>query len=331
MIFTLAFCGTAGSAAAQEAAVVRYLWHDRTVSVETEGRLRLGGRKTRATDRFAVASTGKALLAVALLQLHERGVPSLQEPVKKWLPKSVVDAFGGLKGLSIMHLLQMRSGLVDYYHDDYLIAVFDDPNNQTIETALGVVAGERPKFKPGRRFDYSNTNYLLAQLVLERASGLPMSQYFQQHILGPAGMKDSFVFGTRELPRNFAQGFEDLGDGPEDISFYYQGSGFGDGPLISTASDMAAFYRALFVDKVLLGPAGLALMLDDPLGEGYGMGMEVEQLRGLGTVYGHSGGDLGFSADIRFAPGLNAIAVVLMAESNRDGSASYDMLRELAR
>ena len=94
---------------------------------------------------------------------------------------------------------------------------------------------------------------------------------------------------------------------------------------------MAAFYRALFIERSLIGNASLAMMLEDPKQENYGMGIEVETLRGLGTVIGHSGGDLGFSADIRYAPDLDAIAVVLVAEPDADVSGSFDMLRELAR
>ena len=318
-------------AMAQDAARVSYLWVDGAERSVVEGQLRTGGRAARVSDRFAVASTGKAVLAVAVLQLHERGVLDVQQLAAQWLPGDVIKAFGGMRGINIAHLLQMRSGLPDYYSDAYLNAVLDDPRNQDIDVALGFATGERRRFKPGRRFDYSNTNYLLAQLILERASGLTMAQYYRKHIFGPAGMGHTFVFGNQPLPGDFVQGMDDLGDGPEDVTFYYRGQGFGDGPLISSASDMAAFYRALFIERLLIGKASLAMMLEDPMQENYGMGVEVETLRGLGTVIGHSGGDLGFSADIRYAPDLDAIAVVLVAEPDADVLGSYDMLRELAR
>ena len=323
------FMGQSGIA--QDAARVAYLWVDGAERVTASGLLRPGARAARVSDRFAVASTGKAFLAVAVLQLHERGVLDIDDPAAKWLPENVSGAFGGLPGISIAHLLQMRSGLPDFYTDDYLDPVLEDPSKQTIGFALGLVADAPVLFKPGRRFDYSNTNYLLAELILQRASGLSMAKYFDKHIFGPAKLKKTFVFGSRTLPNDFVSGTENLGSGPRDVSFYYQGQGFGDGPLISTAEDMAAFYRALFVDRILLSKPALTLMLTDVLGENYGMGIEIETLRGVGPVYGHSGGDLGFTADIRYAVELDAIAVVLLAEPNGNTAASYEMLRSLNR
>jgi len=310
-------------------ASVLYVLQGTETHVAVAGKLRPGGRNARADDRFVLASVGKIFTAVAILQLAERGKLGIDDPVSNWIDPEIAASLA-LSGVTVRHLLTMTSGIEDYYTDDYLDEVLEEPAAQTPVNALRYAEGPR-LFAPGTQFDYSNTNYLLLQLVLEQASGQSMAEYFQLNIFDAFGMEKTYVFGTRAHPDDFVAGYEDLGAGPEDVSFYYLGQGFGDGGVISTAKEVAGFYRALFVRREVLSAQSLKMMLRDPLGEGYGMGVEAVDVPGLGMVYGHSGADLGFSADVRLAVKSGDIAVALFASGEADGAVTEEALALLSQ
>lgn len=306
---------TPSAATAHDVAAVRHFVHDERVQTETSG------AGVSDDTQFAIASVGKTFTAVAILALAADGILSLDDPAAKWLPTENTEGFGGLSGVSIRRLLTMSSGLPDYYADDYLDDALDDPDNvQQPKIALSYAFDQPPLFGPGDDFDYSNTNYVLLGLIIERAAGQTYADALNRLVFQPACMTRSFVFGSRPLPGGFTPGHED----GQHIRAYYQGQGFGDGGAISSAADLVRFYRALFIQRALLPPAMLTEMLHDPIGEGYGMGVDVS-----GGFYGHSGGDLGFASDIRFDPETGAIAVILIADGDAETYWAEDRLNNV--
>ena len=272
------------------------------------------GAGTDIDTAFAIASVGKTMTAVAVLRLAERGVLGLDDPAARWVSADIAAGLG-LGAVTIRHLLTMTSGLPDYYDDDYLEdALEDQAGVQRAEVASAYAFDHVALFRPGAGFDYSNTNYVLLGLILEQATGQSYARVMQREVFDPAGMTESFVFGSRPLPAQFADGHE----GGRHVRQYYAGQGFGDGGVISSARDLARFYQALLAEGRLLSDASLAQMLRDPTGQGYGMGIEVE-----GRILGHSGGDLGFSSDVRFDLTTGAIALTLMARGDADTDWTY--------
>ena len=262
---------------------------------------------------FAIASVGKTMTAVAVLSLVDRGILSLDDPVADLLPPAHA---GDVAGLRLSHLLTMTSGLPDYYTDDWFEAALAEPGTgQTVAAALEAVAGLPALFRPGRDFDYSNTNYVLLGAVLEEATGDTLADILRESVFAPAGMTDSFVFGARPLPPRFAEGHAERAL----VRRFYSGNGLGDGGVISTARDVARFYRAVLVDRRVLSDESLAAMLHDPTGAGYGMGIEIED-----GIAGHSGGDLGYSSDARVDLETGHIAVELVAAEDADTGWTWD-------
>jgi D-alanyl-D-alanine carboxypeptidase len=275
--------------------------------------------KKNANAQFAIASVGKAMTAVAILQLVEKSHLNLNTPVTELLNIDVTNGLGGLKNMKLHHLLTMTSGLPDYYDDSYLDdASMDQKQIQTPEVAITYAFSHKRLFPPGEDFHYSNTNYLLLQMILERASGVSMSTYFKRHIFKSTKMRDSFVFGCKVLPSSFVSGRE----GDESVRDYYQGQGFGDGGVVSTAPDVVRFYKALFLDKKLLHQDTLRVFLRDTLSHQYGMGIETEP-----PIYGHSGGDLGFSSDVKINMDTSTIAVLLIAKGDADTNFTFDWVQ----
>ncbi|MBF9060682.1 serine hydrolase [Rhodobacterales bacterium HKCCSP123] len=300
----------------RDAAQVIHVWTPEGAWTLATGPQRPGGRETRAGDRFILASVGKPYLSAALLRLHAAARLDIRDPVTRWLPTEVTDAFGGLEGVRIDHLLSMTSGVPDYLDDAFTEAWMAEPEGWTVRDALSFAEGEPPLFEPGDAYDYSNTNYLLAQLVLEAATGQSYGQALRSLVLDPVGAAETAAFGS--APRRAEDAAGITGDG-WDASGLYVGEGFGDGRLIAPAAEVAAFFRALLVERRLLGSEALALMLEDPLGEGYGLGLDIGiDTSGYGPVYGHGGGDVGYSSGVIVLPEVPAVGVLLRGDENAD-------------
>jgi D-alanyl-D-alanine carboxypeptidase len=301
------------TAYADSARAIQYFEHRGKIDVVTHG------AQVSPSTPFAIASIGKTMTSVAILRLVARGKIGLDDEVRNWLPARIVSGFGGMRGIRLRHLLNMTSGLPDYLTDDYIDdAAADLGHVQNPRTALSYAFGEDALFQPGEDFDYSNTNYVLAGLILEKASGRRYRDVIRREVFLPAGMTQSFVFGSQALPANFPFGHE---AGRHERA-YYQHQGFGDGGVISTARDIAMFYRALFIEHSLITPAMMNEMIRDPFDENYGLGIDVD-----GNIFGHSGGDTGFSSDARINVKTGAIAIMLIAKANADTSWTEDVIR----
>lgn len=296
-----------------DAAQVLLVWTPGASHGLATGSLRPGGRPAETGDRFLLASVTKPYVAAALLRLHDLGRIDIRGPAAPWLPQEVVAGLGGLDGVRIDHLLTMTSGLPEYLLEDFAEDWEAAPQGWTALRALSYAYGEVPYFAPGEDFDYSNTNYLLAQLILERVTGTGLEAALRSLVLEPAGAARTGLVGMRP---HGPQDVAGLSDG-QDVSAAYVSPGFGDGGLVAPASDVAAFFRALLIDRRLLTPETLAMMLEDPLGEGYGMGIVIDD-SDFGPIYGHSGGDLGFSTNVWVLPWMSAIGVLLRGDEHAD-------------
>ncbi|MCK0149001.1 beta-lactamase family protein [Marivita sp. S6314] len=276
----------------------------------------ISGDTTTKDTAFPLASIGKTMTAVAILRLVDGGLLSLDDPASDWVSGDIATGFGGLDGITIRHLLTMTSGLPEYYTQEYLNDALETPDQvQTASVALGYAMDTPPLFPPGTAFDYSNTNYVLLGLIAERATGKSYADLMAREVFDPAGMTSAFVFGSRRLPATVATGHED----GIHIRDYYEGPSFGDGGVIATAGDLARFYWALFVEKSLLGPDMRDALLTDPVGAGYGMGIDID-----GDIVGHSGGDLGVSTDVRMNLETGAIAILLVGEADAETDQTWD-------
>lgn len=302
----------ASAASAHDIPYIEYAVIDGDLSVETSG------SDVTPNTQFAIASVGKTMTAVAVLRLVEQGRIALDERAAEQVSPDVAGLFDGLNDATPRHLLTMTSGLPDYYTADYLDDALENPDEvQTPTVALSYAVDEVPLFEAGDSFDYSNTNYVLLGLIAEYATRQSYAQIMRSQVFGPAGMSDSFVFGSRDLPNAFVTGHSD-GDHVRD---YFEGQGFGDGGVISTAHDLERFYVALFEDRSLLSSRSLSEILKDPIGAGYGMGVEIED-----GIVGHSGGDYGFAADVRMDVEYGDIAITLIGEEDADVSWTFDVL-----
>jgi D-alanyl-D-alanine carboxypeptidase len=205
----------------------------------------------RPRDRFRIASISKVYVATVLLQLYDEGVLDLDETLAEWLAPKVAERFPNPKKITIRHLLNHTSGLDDYLNTDgFSEATQGRPYDQPWRAWEAVRYGFdlEPLDKPGKTHHYSNTNYLLLDLIVETATGNPVYREIRTRLLEPLGLTDTFTETFEPVPGGFVEGYEDLDeDGRQDLtSGLNAGAGLADGGLISTAYDVARFSHTLF-------------------------------------------------------------------------------------
>ncbi|CAL2068549.1 MULTISPECIES: serine hydrolase domain-containing protein [Streptomyces] len=264
---------------------------------------------------FRAASTTKTFMAVVVLQLAAQERLSLGDTVEHWLPGVVRGHGNDGARITVRDLLQQTSGIYDYIDDpevrDRLLNHFDEnrydatPPSRLVATAMR----HAPLFTPPphgspRRWAYSNTNYLLAAMIAEKAGGADWRQLVEHRIIAPLGLRHTYIPGENPylIGPHERVTIDGPGGVPEDLTEHsYQHTA--DSGVVSTPSDLDRFFRAL-ADGRLLPAEQWALMrqtvpYDDlpipPAGEqgGYGLGLRVVPLTCGGVYYTHEGDGFG--------------------------------------
>jgi CubicO group peptidase (beta-lactamase class C family) len=266
--------------------------------------------RTRATlgpsTRFQIGSVTKQFTAVAVLQLAEKKRLKLTDSVRT----HVAGLPPELEPVTLHHLLTHTSGIVNYTADPELMAVQKQhiPRSRVIES----FAGKPLAFRPGEKFAYSNSNYFLLGLVIEKVTGKTYEEALQANVLGPAGMARST---TRYEPTAFDSAVGTTVDDHDQIRAvepFDTPLPFAAGALRSTPIDMLAWDRALASGR-LLG-AEFEQRRITPEKDDYAYGVAVEMQDGH-RVEAHSGGIDGFSSFFARVPDIG-VAVVFVCNSD---------------
>jgi CubicO group peptidase (beta-lactamase class C family) len=277
----------------------------------------------RAESVFRIASISKPITATAVMQLVERGLVSLDDPIQRFVPSFPRKPQGEIR---VRHLLSHTSGVRHYKGSEFSLA----ESFPTLERAITVFRNDPLEFAPGDRYLYSTYGYNLLQGVIEVASGRSYEEYVRTNILMPAGMLSTSLEHPQEIVRyrvrQYVAGttpFSVLNAPYVDLSVKWAGGGF-----ISTASDIARFSMALDQGR-LLKPETLERMytsarLNNGNITGYGFGWMVAQEGGR-TFVAHSGGAMGGTTYLLREPKARTAAVLL---ANLD---NVPRLRELAQ
>ncbi|MFC4085962.1 serine hydrolase domain-containing protein [Amycolatopsis samaneae] len=255
-------------------------------------------------EHHRIASQTKTFTAVVTLQLADEGKVALDTPIETYLP-GVVDGNGydGTR-ITVRQLLQHHTG----------IPVNNNPRprqNPDGSYTLREVVREgltlKPSSAPGTRFEYSNTNFEILGLLIEKVTGKTVGEAITERIITPLGLRATSYprGGDRTLPAPYVHGYAGGRVGPiffwVDNTTNLEPSMFGPaGAVVSTMSDVTAFYRALAEGK-LVSPAGLAEMRRTipwegaPAGYDYGLGLLKHTLSCGGDAWGHPGNVLGYA------------------------------------
>ncbi|MFF2021439.1 serine hydrolase domain-containing protein [Streptomyces sp. NPDC058171] len=262
-------------------------------------------------DRFRIASITKTFVATVLLQQEAEGKLDLDDTVERWLPGLVRGNGHDGRQMTVRQLLNHTSGVYDYLNDaDYTRDYMYAPNYlhnrfkaRTPEAAVAVAMQHPPTAAPGAHHAYSNTNYVLAALIMEKAGGRSYEREVRERIIKPLKLSGTVMPGnTVGLPKPSSRSYSKLSPdlaAPKvyDVTLQNGTQAWADGDMISSASDLTRFFSALLGGKVL-PPEQLAAMKTlvpnaaDP-DTGYGLGLIKTRTACGTTVWGHSGGWLG--------------------------------------
>ena len=250
----------------------------------------------RATPemRYSVGSISKQFTAAAILILQEQGKLKLDDPVGKYVP-------GVTRGdeVTIREILSHTSGYQDYWPEDYLMKPMEQPT--TAQAILDHWAKKPLDFDPGTQWQYSNTNYVIAGLIVEKVSGQKLMDFLGEHIFHPLGMRSVWDSDETKLMQADATPYIRYALGPLRLA-PKEGRGwvFAAGELAMTAHDLALWDESLMA-RSLLKPESYREMfteikLKDGKGTKYGLGVEVGELDGHKDI-SHSGEVTGFVSD----------------------------------
>jgi D-alanyl-D-alanine carboxypeptidase len=293
-------------------AVVR---HGEIVYAHAYGSAKLAPSVAATPDmRYGIGSISKQLTAATVLLLQQDGKLSLDDHVSRFVP-------GLTRGneVTIRELLSHTSGYQDFWPQDYVPPLMQKPIS-----AQGILdrwAKQPLDFDPGTKWQYSNTNFVIAALIVEKASGMPFFQFLQSRILDPLGMKSAIDFDAKGPSSVQPIGYMRYALGPlRPATSTGPGWMAGAGELAMTASDLARWDIAM-IKQSLLTPRSYRAMettvlLRDGVSTGYGLGVDVGMMNGH-RVIEHNGEVAGFTGENIVFPD-DSVAVVVL--TNQDAA-----------
>ncbi|GAB3191679.1 hypothetical protein GCM10027261_02260 [Geodermatophilus arenarius] len=259
------------------------------------------GRPPAAGDAVRVASVAKAFNAATVLALVSRGVLSLDEPVGTWRP----DLPPAWQPVTLRQLLGHTSGIPDFsrseaFADALLSSLQDPPPPREL---LSYAEDEPLLFAPGSEYRYSNSDNVVAGLVVEAVTGRPYAEVLAALVLRPAGLTATGLPAGPDLPTPYLHGYDVSEQPPEDVSTAIAaGWSWASGGVVSTPADLARFV-GVHVRGDLTDPATRAEQStfrpgsSEPPGPGEnsaGLGVFRYDTR-CGTVFGHTGNTAGYT------------------------------------
>ena len=276
------------------------------------------GTPMSGQDHYRIGSLTKTYVSTAVLDLVAEHRIRLKDPVKKYLP-------GFLNGgprVTIRQLLNHTSGLYEFNDDPRVLAPYlkgDLEHVWTPQQLVRIALTHDSVSAPGAEYHYSNTNYLLAGLLVQAVTGHRLADVLSHRVFAPAQLEATTFTTSTTLPAPAAHGyFVFSGDEPSDITGLYPYP-WASGATVSTAPDVARFYRSLLSGDLLPSRLMSAMQTtvdasaEDGPGTSYGLGLERFSTP-CGAAWGHGGNFPGYITYVYSSPGGGRQTVLLLNE-----------------
>ncbi|MET8676305.1 serine hydrolase domain-containing protein [Streptomyces sp. NPDC004647] len=268
----------------------------------------LGTQRPRLPqDRFRIGSITKSFVATVLLQLEAEKKLSLDDPVEEWLPGVVHGHGHDGSRITIRGLLNHTSGIYNYTEDPgFTEKVFGKGflehryDTYTPRQLVRIAMRHQPSFEPGTGWSYSNTNYVLAGMIVEKATGRSYAGEIQRRVIRPLGLRSTTLPGTSVTPpgphgRAYSKLYDESPDATvHDVTDLNPSLAGAAGEMISSAGDLNRFYSSLLRGRLLPDRQLKEMLTTVPTGEpgldAYGLGISPMKLSCGVKVWGHGGG-----------------------------------------
>lgn len=280
-------------------------------------------------------SAGKKATALLVASLHNEGLLDIDGLIANWLPQTLLDQIPHSESMTIRQLMNHTAGLHDYLDDDTAGEWFEAGigNIDELKTdidALRFILNKPAYFEPGSDFQYSNTGYLLAGLIMDEVLGEHHHLALRQRVLDVIGMNTTYYNGIENEQGDIISGYTLFDDELTNTKPFYDNVGVADAPLASNVAEMTSLMEAIVnVDSPLDSSTRNMLMAEDawvetneanPLFAQYSMGMFRGKLNGL-TVYHHGGDEAGYKTEHMYIEDIDT-TITLFANCN-----GYDSCR----
>jgi D-alanyl-D-alanine carboxypeptidase len=291
-------------------------------------------------SRLLSGSTGKSFVGALSLKLAMKGRLELDAPIEEWLGDE--PWFARLPGgprITLRHLLTHSSGLIDHLDTEAFAEAFASgalelAKGASPEELIEFVLDTELLFPPGEGHAYTDTGYLLAGLVIEKATGRSYYEELRRHILDPLALVDTSPSDHRRLP-GLAPGYlpeDSYGQGLKTmptpgVLFYNPATEWTGGGLVTNAGDLARWAWALYEGRALPGDYVEMLLASVPVNTGqaypaYALGQGI-QMGTHGPVYGHSGWIPGYLSFMAYFP-EHRVAVAAQFNTTRGFGSATD-------
>ena len=288
-----------------------------------------------------IGSNTKTFVAVVVMQMVQEGRVGLDEPIETYLPGLIRgEGIDGSK-ITVRQLLQHTSGLpehTDYYFSSNAAALENIQHYIPARDLLDVALSKSAAFEPGTQWSYSNTNYIVLGMLIERVSQRPVGEQIDQRIIKKLGLSHTYfpAPGDRSIKGTHPQGYHLSVDGElEDITEMDPAWAWAAGAMVSTPSELNTFFQAV-LDGRLLTQTSIdemkngAVDASSHLGPGtvYGLGLIGTSLSCGGTSWGHGGTIHGYQTDNAVGPdgtaaifAVTALPTAIADQNNPESSA----------
>lgn len=303
--------------------------------------------RMRPTDLLLSGSVGKTYVAAVALQLVGEGRLRLDEKISTHLGRDPwFNRLPNAPDITVRMLMNHTSGLVRYeLNERFLRDLTANPDKVwTPEERIAYLLDAQPPFRAGEGWNYSDTNYIVLGLIIERITGRPLNDEIRRRVLEPLNLTGTRPSDRREIP-GLAQGYAGpnnpfggfdamIVNGRFAVNPQFEWAG---GGYASTADDLARWMKLLFEGRAY--PDSLVRQAIDgrearQLGQGarYGLAAIIRDTP-LGTTYGHSGYMPGYQTEARYFP-AQKLAVAFQFNSSAPGTLGRSpaaIVNEIAR
>lgn len=266
-----------------------------------------------ANTPFHLASISKTFTGMAILKFWEQGKISLEDSLQKFFPQFPY------QGVTIRMLLSHRSGLPNYLY--FMDSIWNKHQKVTNQDVLNSIIIHKPPLTsmPGTHFNYSNTNFVLLALIIEKLSGKQFPQYMKQNVFEPLGMMNTYIFSSADTV-HYVPTYSVTKPFPMD---QYDCT-YGDKNVYSTPQDLLrwdkALYQHTFVSKATLDTAFTPLSMETPSMHNYGLAWRLFINKNDTLVY-HNGNWHG--SNTVFARFIQDTATIIVL-SNKQNKTVYE-------
>lgn len=291
--------------------------------VIARGKAYIAGNEAMKTNlRFRLGSITKTFTATVILTLIDEGKLSLDDKLSKY-----VSGVPGGDQITIRMLCNNTSGLFNYGEDPKFVEdLVADPQKKYTPREIVDFAISRPAyFDPGKGFHYSNTNFILQGMIIEKITGRPVAEAYNKRIIEPLGLKNTYFAEGTALKSPYAHGYGEAQDGSGKLQDYTNwldmSVDWTAGAMVSNLYDLKTWAKA-FSTGALLKPTShkeqiKGVEMPDSGGYSkYGLGMFT-----MGAFGGHDGMLPGYNTAMFYLPSSDSTYIVLFNKSQAESLA----------